>query len=92
MIINLLIQFILQLLSAVFSIFPEVSISSIPFAGEDIAEILSDMVITWNTFIITFPYAEVAWNMLLWIILPFEALMSLGKFFFGSRLPENKIN
>jgi len=92
MILNLLIQFILQLLSAIFNIFPVVSISSIPYAGEYIAEILLDIVITWNTFMITFPYAEIGWNVLLWVILPFEAIMSLGKFFFGHRLPENKIN
>jgi len=92
MILNLLIQFILLLLSAIFSIFPVVSIATIPWAGEFIADNLLDMVILWNTFMETFPYAVVGWHMLLWVILPFEALMSLGKFFFGARLPESKIN
>lgn len=92
MILNLLIQFLLLLLSAIFSIFPVVSIASIPWAGEFISETLTSMVLTWNAFMETFPYAEVGWHMLLWVILPFEALMSLAKFFFGARLPESKIN
>jgi len=92
MIINLILQTILQILSAIFAIFPVVTISSIPYAGETIASILLTMTTTWNSFLVTFPYAIVGWHMLLWVILPFEALMSLAKFFFGSRLPENKIN
>jgi len=89
MIINLFIQTIVLFFTAVFYFFPEVSIASIPWAGEWLSETLIDMVLIWNAFIITFPYAEIVWNMFLWVILPFEALMLLGRFFLGHRLPTN---
>lgn len=75
--------------ASLMSYLPEVSIASIPWAGEWISETLVSLVLTWNAFMVTFPYAETAWNVLLWIILPFEALMLLGRFFLGHRMPVN---
>lgn len=88
MILNILIQFVLRVFSAIFSIFPEVSILSLPF-GEQIRDNLILAVSYWNAFSGTFPYALVAWHVFLWVILPFEALMLLGRFFLGHRMPVN---
>lgn len=75
-----------------FVFLPVVSIASIPVIGHFVVSILETIVETWNAFLITFPYAVIAWHMLLWVILPFEILMAVGKFFFGNRMPSKDIN
>jgi len=87
MIINLIIGVILNLVAVIFVFLPVVHLSDLPYAGQAISDTLTTMVTTWNAFLITFPYAVVAWNVLLLIIVPFELLMLIGKFFFGHRLP-----
>lgn len=46
----------------------------------------------WSSFLVTFPYAIVAWHMFLWVVLPFEFLLLVFKLILGSRLPVNHIN
>jgi len=89
MIIDLTINVLLTLVSVIFVFLPVVSVSSIPYYGEDIASVLLTVVTTWNAFMVTFPYAVVLWNIFLYVILPFEFLLLIGKFFLGSRLPSN---
>jgi len=89
MIISIGINIILFILGGIFKFLPIVTIASIPYIGETVSNTLLTMVTTWNAFIVTFPYAGIAWNVLLYVILPFEALMLLGKFFLGSRMPNN---
>jgi len=85
MILNYLFDALINIINGVLSFLPEVSLDSI--FGIDFATPLYSIVATWNAFMDTFPYAEVAWRMLLWVVLPFEALMLLGKFLLGHRLP-----
>jgi len=87
MIINLIISVFLSIFGAIMTILPEVTLLSIPVVGTFISETLTDMVLIWNAFLGTFPYAEIAWNIFLFVILPFEGLLLLGKFFLGHRLP-----
>jgi len=87
MITDVLLTVIVSLLGAIFYFLPVVSVSSIPYIGTSIASTLTLMVTTWNAFMVTFPYAVVIWNTLLFVIIPFEFTMLVGKFFFGSRLP-----
>jgi hypothetical protein len=87
MILNYIFDAIVNIINGVLSFLPVVSLSSV--FGLDLASPLSGVVSTWNAFMITFPYAMVAWHMLLWVVLPFEALMLLGKFLLGHRLPVN---
>lgn len=89
MIINLLINLILLIFGAIFLILPEVSIADIPYVGFYIDDYLTFAVTTWNGFLDTFPYAQTAWHMFLVIILPFEILMLIAKFFLGHRTPQN---
>lgn len=51
---------------------------------------LSYAVGLWNSFMVTFPYASVAWHMFL-LMLVFEALMLVLKFVLGQRLPVNTV-
>jgi len=90
MIINLIIFAVMGLVSAIFVLLPVVTIASIPVIGQSMSDILGTMVITWNAFIVTFPYAGVAWGFWPWIV-GFELLLLLGKFFLGHRMPTNSV-
>jgi len=89
MIINLLINLILLIFGSLFVFLPEVSLSSIPFIGPEIVSILGTVMGIWNAFMTTFPYAETGFYIFLWVILPFEILMIIAKFFLGHRTPAN---
>jgi len=92
MITEIIIQVVVSLVSLLFVFLPVVSLSTIPLVGEPISSALLYAVTTWNAFLITFPYAVTAWNMLLLVIIPFEILLMIGKFFLGHRLPANNTN
>lgn len=80
-------------LSALFSLFlPIVTIRGIPIIGEFLYNTLITMVGIWNAFMDTFPYAEVAWEVLIYVILPFEIVMFIVKLILGSRTPSKEIN
>jgi len=64
-----------------------VTISSIPYVGVALSEILTTAVLKFNAFMVTFPYAQPVWFRFLWVIIPFEILLLVAKFFFGNRLP-----
>jgi len=87
MIINAIIFVIVTIISAVFFLFPVVTIASIPLIGTTLSEILLTMTTTWKAFLVTFPYASTAWHMLLWVILPFEIGLLIVKFFLGQHTP-----
>jgi len=91
MIVSLFINIILAIFGTLFSFLPVVSLATIPVIGETIRELLITVVQMWNAFIITFPYAEIAWLNFLVIILPFEILMLVAKFFLGSRTPSQNV-
>jgi len=58
----------------------------LPFGIDDA---LVSIVGTWNAFLVTFPYADIAWTMFIYFILPFELGMLLLKIILGSRTPSN---
>ena len=71
---------------AIFSFLPVVTIADIPYIGSSVSGYLDTIMLTWNAFMVTFPYAETGWfvfKMLLW----FEALLLLARFLLGSRTP-----
>jgi len=43
----------------------------------------------WNAFLLTFPYAQLPWQLFKYAILPFELTMLLAKFILVSRVPAN---
>jgi len=92
MIIILLLNLLLLVFGTIFSILPVVTISSIPLIGPTVSTFLFTMVGVWNAFMLTFPYARIGWEVFLYVILPFEALMLIGKFFLGSRMPSHNHN
>lgn len=92
MIINLLINLFLLIFGSLFVFLPEVTISSIPFIGSYISDALVLMVVYWNSFVDVFPYAEIVFHTFLTIILPFELLLIVAKFFLGHRVPVNHVN
>jgi len=77
------------ILTAIFYFLPVVTIADLPLFGEELADLLVTVITTWNAFLVTFPYAVVVWNMFLFVVMPFEILMLVAKFFFGHRLPAN---
>ena len=92
MIITFIIRFVVMVFRGIFALFPTSSVSN-PFGSETaptwgiaISNGITIMIQTWNAFLISFPYAVVGWHMFL-VILSFEALMLIGKFFLGARLP-----
>ena len=89
MIISLLLNIFLSLFGVIFGMFPVVKISSIPFVGSALSGLLTQIVGVWNAFMVTFPYAQYGWTVFLVVILPFEALLLLVKFFLGHHTPAN---
>lgn len=76
-----------MILSVVFYIFPVVTIADIPLIGDAISSSLYTAMGYWNSFMVTFPYAEATWNAFLFVIIPFEVALLLLKFFLGHRTP-----
>jgi len=91
MIINFIISSILDFFTGIFSFLPEVSLSDIPVIGSSVSSTLSLMVTKYNALIETFPYAQTGFLIMVYVILPFEILMLVAKFFLGSRVPNNNI-
>jgi len=92
MIINFIINFILLALGFIFTaggLLPPVDIASIPFIGEFLSSTLITVVQVWNAFVDSFPYAGVAWNIFIWVVLPFEVILLVAKFILGHRVPTN---
>lgn len=87
MLINFLLSTILSVFALIFQFFPVSGLRDIPQVGEPVADTLTLMVEYWNSFLITFPYAVIVWHMFLYVILPFELIMLIMKFFLGSRRP-----
>lgn len=85
MIVNLIISAFVSLISVVFIFLPEVTIFDIWFIGPQLNDMLVWWIQMWNAFMLTFPYAQTAWDVFIWTILPFEFTMVIQKFFFGSR-------
>lgn len=89
MIITFLISIVVTILSLLFLFFPVVTIADIPIFGEFMSSTLYTAVTYWNSFMLTFPYAETAWNMFLLFVIPFEIGLLVLKFFLGHRTPVN---
>lgn len=86
MILELLIVLILGVMSLFASLFPDYGTVPLllPFGLDGVVSSATGI---WVSFMQTFPYAIVAWHMLLWVVLPFELLMLVFKMILGSRLP-----
>jgi len=89
MIINALLGFLIAFVQLLFSWLPDVSISSIYYIGPTLNEALVLISSKWNALMVTFPYAQLGWNVFLYLILPFELLLLTLKFFLGHRAPHN---
>jgi len=92
MIINLFLNFLFLVLGFVFTLgglLPPVDIASLPFIGEFLSSTLITVVQILNAFVDSFPYAGVAWNIFIWVILPFEVVLLVAKFILGHRVPTN---
>jgi len=91
MIVTFLLNVIIMIFSVVFYVLPVVTIATIPIIGESVSETLYLMVSYWNSFMLTFPYAEVGWEIFILIIVPFEIGLVIAKFFLGSRTPAETV-
>jgi len=89
MITILFINFIILVVGSIFVFLPEVSIATLPYAGQAISDTLYSAVYTWNAFLVTFPYAVVVWNMFLFVVIPLEIGLIIAKFFLGHRTPNS---
>jgi len=89
MITILFLNFIILIVGIIFYFLPVVTIADIPWIGQYISDTLISVVHIWNGFLETFPYAVTPWHIFIWIILPFEILLIIARFFLGSRTPIN---
>lgn len=89
MIVNLLVNFVLLLLGILFVFFPKVYLSDIPLVGDTITSVLATIGGTWAMALDTVPYLELPWNVFLYVIIPFEILLLVMRFFLGNRVPVN---
>jgi len=88
MIIEAIINFIFDFAVIVIGFF-SVRLADLPYIGTELVAILTTMIGVWNSFMLTFPYAETAWHVFIWVIVPFEITFMTLKFFLGSRLPSH---
>jgi len=89
MIWNAIIGGIFGLLEALFGWLPVVTIEDLYYFGPGIHSNLITVIQHWNAFMETFPYAETAWTITLWIIIPTELTILGFKIFLGQRVPVN---
>jgi len=87
MIFNLLINFVLLIVGGLASMWPVVTIASIPWIGPVLSSSLITAVQYYNNAVATLPYLSVGMHVFLIVILPFEGLLLLFKVFFGHRVP-----
>lgn len=87
MIIYLLLQLIVSILFVIFYLLPTATLISIPVIGAAISSTLTTVILSWNAFMVTFPYAQDLWYIFLYIILPFEIAVLTLKLFLGGRIP-----
>lgn len=87
MITTLIAGMITFFLVAIFHFIPVVTIATIPYIGTSVASTLTTFMGIWNSFMVTFPYAQTAWDIFTKVIIPFELLLLVVKIFFGSRTP-----
>jgi len=85
MITNLILTIIVAVFNTIMELIPSASIATIPLIGETVSAFLLTMIQTWNTFLITFPYAQTGWDVFRFVILPFELTLLVVNFFLGSR-------
>lgn len=86
MIWDTLFNFLFDLVIAITGLFA-VTLEGIPYIGTEIVSILSTMTGLWNSFMETFPYADTAWTIFLYVIIPFEISLLVLKFFLAHRVP-----
>jgi len=77
------------LFTAIFYLLPVVKLADLPLFGSAISSTLTTAVLTWNAFMVTFPYAATVWSIFLYLIVPFEFTMIIAKFLLGHRTPTN---
>jgi len=87
MIITFLLSVLVTILSILFYIFPVVTVADIPLAGEAMSSALYTAMGYWNSAMETVPYFYVAWDIFLFVIIPFEISLLVLKFFLGHRTP-----
>ena len=81
MIVTLLINLVIMIFGVLFVFLPIVHLPDV------VNSTLISATQIWNTFLETLPYARLPWHLFLYVILPFELLLLLAKFFLGHRLP-----
>jgi len=86
MIFTAVINTIVLAITLILSILPVVTIASIPVIGSTVSSYLTQIVQVYNAAVETLPHLGVAMSVFLLVILPFEALMLLAKFFVGHRI------
>lgn len=87
MITDFLITIFTGIVNGILSVVPNVTIASLPTVGQTLSDTLLSMVTTWNAFMATFPYAQTAWDLFLFVIIPFELIMLGLKFILGHHVP-----
>jgi len=87
MITNFIITFFVLLLGFIFQFLGVLTIATIPYIGPSVIAVLYTMIGIWNAFMGTFPYALTGWHIFLIVIVPFEILLLIAKFFLGHHVP-----
>jgi len=92
MITNGIIGFFIAFLRLFFGWLPVWDIASLWYIGPTLSTVVDSIALTWNAFMVTFPYALTGWQVFIYVIIPFEALLLLAKLILGSRTPVSHIN
>lgn len=91
-IMNLFVGGLGLILSIPTAIFGEATVANIPLIGSTVAPMLLNAVGYFNSFREIVPYFNVLWYVFLGLILIFEPLLIVLKFFLGHRAPIHNAN
>jgi len=89
MISTFILKMIIALVAGIEYFFPVVTIASIPMVGPQISAVLVQVNGLFNAFLSLFPFAVIVWHLFIYVVLPFEVLLLVAKFFLGQHVPAN---
>lgn len=87
MIISAIVSVFIVMMQAIVGWFDVVTLADLPVIGSTVRSVLITMVTTWNAFLVTFPYAQLPWQLFLYGVIPLEVSIIILKFILGSRTP-----
>lgn len=87
MILNFIVKFVNYFVLAIFSVVPEVTLSSLPYIGSSVDSMMNTVMGYFNGLAVTVPYVRDLVIVFTLCIVPFEVIVMTMQFVWGNRNP-----